>query len=81
MILRFFVQSLKSSLRDLVENEFGLVVELGMAPSEIDRLTTYEFNSYLSLLRRKIDADNEEKKAMIKALGPLAAILSLGKGR
>lgn len=50
-----------------------------MAPSEIDRLTTYEFDSYLKLLHKKLEAEEEERKAIFKALGPLAAMMSMGK--
>lgn len=54
-----FVQLLASDLNYLVESSFYLSYYTGMQPSEIDNLSTYEFNTYTNLLRDQIEEDRE----------------------
>lgn len=54
-----FVQLLSSDLNYLVESSFYLSYYTGMQPSEIDNLSTYEFNTYTNLLRDQIEEDRE----------------------
>ena len=57
-----------------------MITELGLQPSEVDRLTTYEFTQYLNLTAKRVEDRVEEQKSLFKALGPLATLLS-PKGR
>lgn len=38
-----------------------------MQPSEVDRLTTYEFNNYLRLLNDQIKSERERENSLAQA--------------
>lgn len=42
-----------------MESSFYLSYYANMQPSEIDRLTTYEFNTYVDLLTKQIQTDRD----------------------
>lgn len=43
----------------LVEDSFHMIYHAGIQPSEVDRLSTYEFNNYLKLLETQMKSDQE----------------------
>lgn len=55
----FFVLSLTEDLEYLVESSFYLSYYSHIQPSEIDRLTTYEFRKYLDLMKDQVKSDRE----------------------
>ena len=63
--LSFFVQSLATtSIEELVETTFFFIYNLGLQPSEVDRLTTYEYMRYLT---RYKEVRKQEMEAQTKA--------------
>ena len=63
-------------LRDLVDNIYGVVSRLHISPSEVENLTTYEFDRYIYLMNKDIESDLEEKKTLMKSFGPLMTLFA-----
>lgn len=77
--LSFFVQSLATtSIEELVETTFFFIYNLGLQPSEVDRLTTYEYMRYLTRYKEVRKQENEEGIPTIKSL---MSLLGLGRKR
>lgn len=70
--MSFFVQSLTSNLEDIVSTSFYLSYHAGIQPSEVDRLTTYEFNKYVELLSENLKSDREYELDIAKNFGAMS---------
>lgn len=65
-----FVLTLQgSSLENIIESAFQLSYYVGIQPSEVDRLTTYEFRSYLSLLDKYESQEKDYQLTIAKNYG------------
>lgn len=73
-----FVQTLTSDIKDLVEASFYLSYYVGIQPSEIDRLSTYEFNRYIDLMNEQVKSDKEYALTMAQSYG-MAGFLGAGR--
>lgn len=57
----FFVHLLAGNLEDIIHSSFYLSYYAGIQPSEVDKLTTYEFRQYMDLLEEQVKADKERE--------------------
>ena len=58
--MTFFVLTLAgNSLENIIESSFYLSYYAHIQPSEIDKLSTYEFNEYMKLLNEQVKDDRE----------------------
>lgn len=64
--MTFFVHLLTSELKYIVEQSFYLTYYVGIQPSEVDHLTTYEFNEYLKMLNKVKKDEQEHEMEMAK---------------
>lgn len=58
-LLNFFALVLAGDLDSIVESSFYLSYYAGIQPSEVNNLSTYEFNKYIDLLESQIKLDRE----------------------
>lgn len=58
-----------SNLDDIIESSFYLSYHAGIQPSEVDKLTTYEFRKYIMLLNDKVKEDMEFDVTLAKNFG------------
>lgn len=66
---------LASNLEGLVEDSFYLSYHAGIQPSEVDKLSTYEFNKYMDLLNKQVDKDREFDKSLAQVSGGLGKFI------
>lgn len=64
--MTFFVHILSSDLQILIESCFYLSYYANIQPSEVDKLTTFEFNKYMELLNKSRERDREEDVNLAK---------------
>lgn len=57
--MNFFVLSLTEPLNSLVESSFYLSYYVGLQPTEVDRLSTYEYRTYLELMNEAVRSEKE----------------------
>ena len=55
-------------LETIISNSFYLTYFVGISPSEIDNLTTYEFDKYLQLTSKYREAESERESNRMKTL-------------
>lgn len=65
-----------SNLKDLVHSSFYITYNLGISPSEVDRLSTYEMREYMNLTRKKRNSEVEKESGILKSF---MKILGLSK--
>lgn len=58
-----------SNLDDIIESSFYLSYHAGIQPSEVDKLTTYEFRKYIMFLNDKVKEDMEFDVTLAKNFG------------
>ena len=68
----FFVLLLSSDIEDLVEWSFQLTYYAGIQPSEVDRLSTYEFNKYIKLIKDRVEENREYEVTMAQNYGAMS---------
>ena len=59
--MNFFVLLLSGNLESLIETSFYLSYYAGIQPSEIEKLSTYEFQKYQELLSQQVKSDKEHE--------------------
>lgn len=69
-----FVQTLAGDLESIVEHSFYLSYYAGIQPSEIDKLSTYEFHKYVDLLESQIKSDREREVTLAQTYGGVGAL-------
>lgn len=77
----FFVQSMTLPLETLISNSFYLTYVAGIAPSEVDNLTTYEFDKYIQLTSKYRETESERESHKMKSLSGLFSAFFGGKKR
>lgn len=71
-----FVLILAGDLESVVESSFYLSYHAGIQPSEVDRLSTYEFNKYMELLNNQVKSDKEYEMTIAQTYGGLGGFLN-----
>lgn len=66
---------LAGNLESLIESSFYLSYHAGIQPSEVDKLSTYEFDKYMSLLNTQVSSDKEFDKSLAQVSGGLAKFM------
>lgn len=72
-----FVHILAGNLEDLIECSFRLSYHAGIQPSEVDKLSTYEFRKYVKLLGEQLKIDREYDMTIAQYKGGLGMMNSL----
>lgn len=73
-----FVLILASNLEDIIESSFYLSYYANIQPSEIDKLTTYEFDRYMELLNKQVREDRDYEFTVARMTG-IGSLLGAGK--
>lgn len=60
---------LSGSIEDIVSTSFYLSYHMKMQPSEVDRLSTYEFNTYVELLNKQLQDEREYELKLVQNYG------------
>lgn len=68
-LVSFFVQLLAGDLEYILESSFYLSYYAHMQPSEIDRLSTYEFRKYVKLMSEQVKADRDYNLSIAQNYG------------
>lgn len=69
-------------LATLLGSIYSLSNNSSLTTSEIENLTTYEFNMYTEMTTKKVKAESEVEKAKFKSLsGALASMMSIFGGK
>lgn len=64
-----FVLILAGNLEYIIESSFLLSYYAGIQPSEVDKLSTYEFRKYIDLLNKQVKSDKEYDMNIAKTYG------------
>ncbi len=64
-----FVRVLTDDLDYLIESSFYLSYYVGIQPSEIDKLSTYEFRRYMELMNKQIKSDKDYDLTIAQTYG------------
>lgn len=72
-----FVLILAGNLEDLLEYSFYLTYHAGIQPSEVDKLSTYEFRTYLKLLGKQLKDDRDYDMTLAQYRGGLGMMNSI----
>ena len=62
-------------LESLISNSFYLTYYSNISPSEVDNLTTYEFDRYIQLTSKYKEAEAERESTKMKSLSGLFSAL------